>query len=463
MGDDVTSADAKVLWRQELRATLWLAAPLAAANLAQMLVYAVDVIFVARLGEQALSASALATTIFGLMMWCFSGLTGACSPLIAAELGARRHAVREVRRSVRMALWLAAGCAVAGMLVAAQGEAILLATHQDPEISRLAGLFLTVLLWAMPAALLSNVLRSFVSALGRPVIATAITLLSIAVNAAGNYAFVFGHWGGPALGLIGSAWSSVVTSWVAALAYCWLIHSDRRLRRYHVFGRWWRAEWLRLRELLRIGLPIALIILAEGGLFSSAAFLMGLIGEAQLAGHAVALQVAALAFQIPFGIGQAVTIRVGYHYGAGDHAAIARAGKAALVMAMGYMALPAALMILTPRLVLQMYVDPAAAKNAAMVGYAVQFLAVAAAFQLFDGLQAVLAGALRGLQDTRMPMVLALGGYWLIGFTTSAWLGLGTPLAGLGVWLGLAVGIVVVSLLLLHRWRARTELGLLPA
>ncbi len=463
MGDDVTSADAKVLWRQELRATLWLAAPLAAANLAQMLVYAVDVIFVARLGEQALSASALATTIFGLMMWCFSGLTGACSPLIAAELGARRHAVREVRRSVRMALWLAAGCAVAGMLVAAQGEAILLATHQDPEISRLAGLFLTVLLWAMPAALLSNVLRSFVSALGRPVIATAITLLSIAVNAAGNYAFVFGHWGAPALGLIGSAWSSVVTSWVAALAYCWLIHSDRRLRRYHVFGRWWRAEWLRLRELLRIGLPIALIILAEGGLFSSAAFLMGLIGEAQLAGHAVALQVAALAFQIPFGIGQAVTIRVGYHYGAGDHAAIARAGKAALVMAMGYMALPAALMILTPRLVLQMYVDPAAAKNAAMVGYAVQFLAVAAAFQLFDGLQAVLAGALRGLQDTRMPMVLALGGYWLIGFTTSAWLGLGTPLAGLGVWLGLAVGIVVVSLLLLHRWRARTELGLLPA
>ena len=463
MGDDVTSADAKVLWRQELRATLWLAAPLAAANLAQMLVYAVDVIFVARLGEQALSASALATTIFGLMMWCFSGLTGACSPLIAAELGARRHAVREVRRSVRMALWLAAGCAVAGMLVAAQGEAILLATHQDPEISRLAGLFLTVLLWAMPAALLSNVLRSFVSALGRPVIATAITLLSIAVNAAGNYAFVFGHWGAPALGLIGSAWSSVVTSWVAALAYCWLIHSDRRLRRYHVFGRWWRAEWPRLRELLRIGLPIALIILAEGGLFSSAAFLMGLIGEAQLAGHAVALQVAALAFQIPFGIGQAVTIRVGYHYGAGDHAAIARAGKAALVMAMGYMALPAALMILTPRLVLQMYVDPAAAKNAAMVGYAVQFLAVAAAFQLFDGLQAVLAGALRGLQDTRMPMVLALGGYWLIGFTTSAWLGLGTPLAGLGVWLGLAVGIVVVSLLLLHRWRARTELGLLPA
>ena len=462
MGRADTLTGAQELWRRELRATLLLAAPLAAANLAQMLVFAVDVIFVARLGEQALAASALATTIFGLMIWCFSGLIGACSPLIAAELGRRRHAVREVRRSVRMALWLSAACAILGMIVSAKGEAILLASRQDPEIARLAGLFLEVLLWAIPAALLSTVLRSFVSALGRPIIATVITLVSIAVNAAGNYAFVFGHWGAPELGLIGSAWSSVVTSWVAALAYCWLIRSDRRLRRYRVFGRWWRAEWPRFRELLRIGLPIALIILAEGGLFSSAAFLMGLIGEAQLAGHAVALQVAALAFQIPFGIGQAVTIRVGYHFGAGDNAAIARAGKAALVMALGYLVLPAALMILTPRLILQLYVDPAAAKNAVMVGYAVQFLAVAAAFQLFDGLQAVLAGALRGLQDTRVPMLLALTGYWLVGFGTSAALGFATPLAGLGVWLGLAAGLVVVSLLLLHRWQARARLGLLP-
>ena len=453
---------AQDLWRRELRATLLLAAPLAAANLAQMLVYAIDVIFVARLGEEALAAASLSTSLFGLMMWCFSGLTGACSPLIAAELGRRKHAVREVRRSVRMALWLAMVCSMIGMLISANGEAILRLTGQDPEVSRRAGLFLLVLLWAMPAALISNVLRSFVSALGRPVIATLITVLSIVVNSAGNYAFVFGHWGAPALGLSGSAWSSVVTSWVAVGAYAWLIRSDRRLRRYSVFGRWWRTEWSRMTDLLRIGVPIALIILAEGGLFSSAAFLMGLIGQPQLAGHTVALQVAALAFQIPFGIGQAVTIRVGYHFGAGDHAAIARAGKAALVMALGYLALPAALMILTPRLVLQLYVDPGAAKNAAMVGYAVQFLAVAAAFQLFDGMQAVLAGALRGLQDTRMPMLLALAGYWLIGFGTSVALGFATPLAGLGVWLGLAAGLVVVSLLLLQRWQARARLGLLP-
>ena len=454
---------ARSLWRTELRATFQLAAPLAAANLLQMLVYATDVIFVARLGPQALSAATLATSLFGLMMWCFSGLTGACSPLIAAELGRRTHAVREVRRSVRMALWLTAVCSLVGMAIAANGEPLLLMTGQDPVVAERAGAFLLVVLWAMPAALVSNVLRSFVSALGRPVFATAVTLVSIGINALGNYMLVFGHFGAPALGLEGSALASVITGIVSVAIYAFAIRSDRRLRRYRIFGRWWRTEWARMADLLRIGLPIALIILAEGGLFSSAAFLMGLIGEAQLAGHAVALQIAALAFQIPFGIGQAVTIRVGYHFGAGDNAAIARAGKAALVMALAYMALPAALMILTPRLVLWIYVDPDAAKNAAMVGYAVQFLAVAAAFQLFDGMQAVLAGALRGLQDTRVPMVLALAGYWLIGFTASAVLGFTTPLAGLGVWLGLAIGLVVVSLLLLHRWQARARLGLLPA
>ena len=451
------------LWRTELGATLRLAAPLAAANLLQMLVYAIDVIFVARLGETALAASSLATTLFGLMMWCLIGLTGACAPLIAAELGRRAHAVREVRRSVRMALWLAAGTGLLAMLVSANGEALLLLSGQDAEVARQAGSFLAILLWATIPNIMAGVLRNCVSALGRPVFATAITGLAILVNALGNYVLVFGNWGAPALGLDGSAISSVITAFVMLGAYALAIRTDRRLRRYRVFGRWWRPEWQRLRDLLRIGLPISLIIMAEGGLFSSAAFLMGLLGQAELAGHTVALQVAALAFQIPFGVGQAATIRVGYHYGAGNVAAIAAAGKAALVVAVSYMIIPAALMILAPRFVLSLYVDPADPANAAMVGHAVGFLAIAAAFQLFDGLQAVLAGTLRGLQDTRMPLILALIGYWLIGFTTSVALGFFSPLAGNGIWLGLAAGLVVVSLLLGRRWQRRAVLGLVPA
>ncbi|MEN9718344.1 MAG: hypothetical protein RIQ99_1222 [Pseudomonadota bacterium] len=458
----VRSAYSDASLRSEFAATFALAAPLAAANLLQMLIYAIDVIFVARLGEQALAASSLGTTLFGLMMWCFSGLTGACAPLIAAELGRRRHAVGEVRRSVRMALWLAVGCGLVGMAVAANGRAVLIWTGQDPVVADRTGAFLAILLWAMIPNIAAGVLRSFVSALGRPVFATGITVLAILVNALGNYAFVFGRLGAPALGLEGSALSSVLTAFAMLAAYVLVIRGDRRLRRYYVFGRIWRPEWARLRQLLTIGVPIALIILAEGGLFSSAAFLMGLIGQAELAGHTVALQIASLAFQIPFGIGQAATIRVGFHFGAGNHRAVGLAGQAALVMALGYMALPAAVMALAPRWLLGLYVDPAAPQNAIMAGFAVRYLAVAAAFQLFDGLQAVMAGALRGLQDTRVPMLLALAGYWLFGFSTSAALAFHTPLRGLGVWIGLAVGLIVVAALLLLRWLRRERLGLVP-
>lgn len=449
--------------REEFKATLRLAGPLASANLLQMLVYALDVVFVARLGQEALAASSLSVALFGLVNWCLSALTAACAPLIAAELGRSRHAVREVRRSVRMALWLAIMSGLAGMALCLMGERIMLLTGQDPHVAARAGQFLSVLVFALIPMIAANVLRTFVSALGRPVFATAITGLAIVVNGLGNYAFVFGHFSAPALGLAGSAISSVITAVATFLAYALAIQGNRKLRRYYVFGRFWRPEWPRLWEIVRIGLPIAATTLAEGGLFSAAAFLMGMISEAQLAGHTVALQVAALAFQVPFGVGQAVTIRVGYHYGAGDRAGIARAGWAAFGAGVGFMALSACLMLLAPRLILSLYVNIHDPANDTMIAFAMRFMLVAAGFQLFDGTQAVAAGALRGLQDTRIPMLMALFGYWVPGALTSIGLGLFTPLEGLGVWIGLLVSLVVVAGLLLWRWSRREHLGLVPA
>jgi MATE family multidrug resistance protein len=449
-------------WRAETAATFRLAWPLALANLLQMLVHAVDVVFVARLGEQALAAASLSIAVFGLLLWAASGLTGIVAALIAEELGRRRHAVREVRRSVRMALWLAVIVGSGAMGLCLQGESLMRLSGQDPAVAERAGSFLQVIMWAMIPMLASTVLRNFVSALGRPIFATAITATALIVSLLGNYVLVFGHFGAPALGLEGSALASVLTSIYIFAAYVVAIRLDRRLRRYRLFGNWWRPEWSRLREILRLGSPIMLTILAEAGLFSSAAFLMGRIGPAELAGHTVALQIAALAFQIPFGVGQAVTIRVGYHYGAGDGPAIGRAGWVAIVMGGGFMVLTAAAMLIAPLTILRLYIDPSDPANAAMVTLAVQYMVVAAAFQLFDGVQAVAAGALRGLQDTRMPMLIALFGYWIPGMGTALWLGFYTPLQGLGVWLGLACGLVVVAVLLLHRWSRRDRLGLLP-
>ena len=456
------TADRPQRFGVEFRATLALAVPLAAANLLQMMVHAIDVIFVARLGDAALAASSLGVAIFGLLLWTGSGLVGASAPLIAAELGRRKHAVREVRRTVRMALWLSLLVSLLFMGICAAGGPIMLATGQPVETSARAAGFLLILMWGMFPMIAAAVLRIFVSALGRPTIATAITIGALFANALGNWVLVFGHLGMPALGLHGSAISSVMTSVLMLVAYVVVIQTDRRLRRYRLFGKWWRSEWTRFFEMLRIGTPISLTILAEAGLFTGAAFLMGRIGEAELAGHTIALQVAALAFQIPFGVAQAATIRVGLAYGAYDHRGVAHAGQASLLLGIGFMAFTALVMWLFPGLVLSIYVDIDDVKNAALVGFAMQFLVVAAAFQLFDGAQAVAAGVLRGLQDTRTPMIIAICGYWIGGYGTAIYLGFWTPLAGVGVWIGLAVGLTIVAALLLARWRMRARLRLLP-
>jgi len=447
-------------WGQELRATLGLAVPLAATNLLQMLIHAIDVIFIARLGDQPLAASSLAIAIFGLTVWAMTGLVGACAPLIAAERGRRLHSVRDIRRTVRMGMWVAVGFGLIGMGIGHAGESLLRLSGQDPAIASMAGGFLAVISWAMVPMILAGVFRTFVAALGKPGYATAITLLALGTNLFGNWVLVFGNLGMPALGLTGSALSSITTAIAMLVAYVVVINRDRTLRRYRIFGRWWRPEWSRLKQILVIGTPIALTVLAEAGLFSGAALLMGLIGETELAAHTLALNLAALAFQIPFGTAQAATIRVGFHHGAGDRVAAGRAGWVALAIGTGFMSTTALAMVLVPTALLQIYIDPALPANAALVGFALQYLVLAAIFQLADGVQAVGAGALRGLQDTRVPMWIAIFSYWVPGFGMAIGLGFYTPLEGTGVWIGLATGLFFAAAGLLWRWARRDALGL---
>ena len=450
-------------WRDELAALVRLAAPLVGANLLQMTVYAVDVIFVSRLGPVPLAASTLGVFLLSLIMWALIGFVSACAPLIAAELGRRAHAVREVRRSFRMAMWLGVLASVVSMLGLSQGERIMLWLGQDPVVSGRAGAFLDILLWVMLPNVLAAVMRTVAAALGRQGWAVAVTFLALLLNIAGNWLLVFGHGGFSALGLEGSAIASCVTAVVTLAAWIAILAFDPKLRRYRLFGRWWRPEWRRVGDIARLGAPIALTFTLEGALFGGAAFLMGLIGVAEVDAHAIALNIAALAFQVPFGIAQAATIRVGMAYGAQDRAWIARAGWVAIVLGTGFMVATAAAIWLAPRLFIGLYIDVDDPAHAGVVALAVQYLALAAAFQLFDGAQAVTAGALRGVQDTRMPMLIAGIGYWVAGFGTAIWLGFRAGWAGVGIWAGLAVGLLVVSVLLVARWAGRERLGLLPA
>lgn len=447
-------------WKAECKETLLLAGPLALANLLQMLTFAVDVMFIARLGAAELAASALAVAVFAVMISAMSGLASAVSPLVSAELGARAPALRPIRRTVRMALWLAVATGLAAMAVCTQAEEIMLATGQDPHIAALAGGYMNLLLFTLVPMVMANVLRNFCSALGRPVFATMITALGVLTNGLGNYAFVFGNLGAPALGLAGSALATVISALLTVSAYALAIRLDPRLHRYHVFGFFWRPDWQRLVKLLRIGAPISLTVMAEAGVFGAAAFLMGRIGAEQLAAHTLALQIAAIAFMVPMGVAQAGTIRVGYFLGGREPLGIHRAGWSAILMGTGFMTLTASIMLVAPEYLLWLYLDPWDPANAGVIHFALTYLLVCAAFQLFDGLQVVSAGALRGLQDTSVPMWIALFSYWVPGFGLAASLGLMTQLEGTGVWIGLAAGLVCAACLLLSRWHRREALGL---
>ena len=447
-------------WRKETGETFKLAWPLVLANLLQMGIYMVDVIFIARLGEAPLAASGLVAGLFGLIVWSLASLSGAVAPLIAEAIGAKGRSLRPVRRATRMALWVALVAGILGMGLASLLGPVMRVTGQAPEIIALAIEYNSLVIFSMVPMLLASVLRNYVSALGWPVFATAITALGIPINAIANYAFIFGNLGAPEMGLTGAAVATIITALITLASYIAVILIYPRLTRYHIFYRFWRPDWKRFWLILRIGTPIGLTVAAEAGVFSAAAFLMGRIGAAELAGHIVALNIAALAFQVPFGVGQAATIRVGYAYGAKSNNGMKLAGWVALAMGAGFMAFTALAMIAIPDVLLRIYVDIDDPKNATLVGFALQYLVLAAAFQLVDGIQAVAEGALRGLQATRVPMWIAIFSYWVPGFGLAIGLGFYAGLEGIGVWIGLASGLACAALLLIWRWMLRERLGL---
>ena len=273
--------------------------------------------------------------------------------------------------------------------------------------------------------------------------------------------FVF--FGLPALGLPGSGLATALSSVLMFAGLAALVLRDRQFRRFRLFGRFWVADWPRYRAFWRLGLPIGATLAFEVVIFNGAAFLMGLIGPTALAAHAIAIQIASLTFMVPMGIGQAATVRVGRAFGAGDRDGIRRAGQVAIVLGVGFMALTALVMWLAPHWLVRPFLDVSRPGAIEVAALAMHFLVFAAIFQIVDGAQVVGSCLLRGLGDTRIPMLYAGLGYWVIGLPLSVALGFGTPLAGSGIWIGLAVALALVAALMLGRWAARERLGLMPA
>jgi MATE family multidrug resistance protein len=439
---------------------LQLSWPMILTNLGQTAMTATDVLMMGRLGPDALAAGSLGANLYFMPLIFGIGLMTAASPMIATELGRRRHSVRDVRRTVRQGLWLAVMVSIPIWLFLWQAEPILIAMGQEPRLAAMAGSYVHTLMWASLPFHAYLVLRSFISALERPRWALIIVFGAVAFNAFANWCLMYGNLGFPALGLPGSGVATTISSVMMFAGMAAVVSFERRFRRYRLFGRFWRADWPRFKAFVKLGLPIAALLLFEVSIFNAASFLMGLINAASIAAYAIAIQVASLSFMIPLGLGQAVTVRVGRAHGAGDYEAVTRAGWTAFVMGVGFMAIMATVMIVLPYPLIAAFIDLDAPENAKVVALAATFLAFAGLFQIVDGAQAVGGGMLRGLHDTTVPMIYALFGYWGVGLPVGVLLAFPGGLEGRGIWIGLSAGLAVVAVLLLGRWLRRDRLGL---
>ncbi|MEE8515008.1 MAG: MATE family efflux transporter [Alphaproteobacteria bacterium] len=442
------------LWSQEARATVSLAVPLVLIALAWVAMVTTDRVMMGWLGPESLAAGSLAGQFFLFFEYFAIGVLGAVAPILSQHLGARRY--RMVRRTVRQGFWVAVILAFPCMAMIWHAQAILVLLGQDPDLASAGQSYVRFMVLGFLPGLWLVVLSAFLAAHTRPRATLVVTVLGIGINALADYALMFGHFGFPRLGLIGAGVASAAVSTFMFLALLSFVLIDRRLRRYRLLGRFWRADWSQLYEIVRLGLPIAVAHLAEVGMFLASTLLMGLIGTAALAAHAIANQCAVIVYMVPYGIAQAATVRVGRAVGAGTHQAAARAGWAAVALGIGFAFLPAAAFWFLGGAIVDLFLDTARPENRVAIDLAVSFLAIAALLQFADGTQCTAFGALRGLKDTRGPMLIALAGYWGLGLMSAAVFGVYLGFGGQAIWISLAVALSVVGALLVRRFSTRS-------
>ena len=448
MNQTLTSKEFRL--RQEIRACLNLALPLAAAQLAQQATSFVDTVMMGLLGSETIAAGGLGGISFGTLLLVFSGIISATSPLVAEAFG--RGERERIEQVAQQGLWLSLIVAVPGMLLLWNAQMILQHLGQQESTIALVVSYLRAIAWGFFPALAFAVLRNVVSALSRPRPVMVITLCALGFNIVANYVLMFGKFGLPPLGLAGIGWASTLSFWGAFLALAGYISAQPDLRQYRIFPPRLRLESTILRELLRIGLPIGVLYGVETGLFTLTSFLMGYLGTVQLAAHQIVLQTAAITFMVPAGISYATTVRVGQLLGQGEFRRSRLSAFINLALGATFMGGMAIVLLIMPRSIISLYLDVRDPANAPVVATAIDLLRVAAMFQLVDGIQVIAAGALRGLQDTRTPMLIGLFAYWGVGFSCSYILGLRLGWDGVGLWIGLAFGLTVAAVIFTLRF-----------
>jgi MATE family multidrug resistance protein len=437
-------------WPAHFRATLALGIPLIGAQLAQLGINTTDVMIVGRLGAEQLAAMVLSAQFLFTILIFGSGFAIAVIPMVAQAYGSGD--VTSVRRSLRMGLWVVIAYWLLMQPVFYNAESILLAMGQKPDVAKLAAGYIAIGHYAVLPGLLYNVLRALVSAIGRAGVILFTTIAMLVMNAVLAYIFVLGHFGMPAYGLPGAATVSLVVQTAGFLFIVAFVQGRAETRRYEIFVRFWRPDWHAFWEVIRLGMPISVTILAEVSLFTAASLLMGHIGTIELAAHGIALQWASIAFMVPLGLAQAATVRVGVAHGRGDIEGLTRASIAVLIVSCAVTLGGSILFALEPEYLGSWFLDVTSPEAPQVLAYAAPLIVVAGLFQLVDGLQAIANGLLRGLKDARVPMIMALIAYWPIGFFLAWLLAFPFGFGGVGIWFGFLIGLASAAVMLCARF-----------
>lgn len=435
---------------EHARQVLSLGLPLIGGQLAQFSIGMVDMIMLGWYDVTALAAVTLANSFFFVIFLVGSGFAWAAMPLVAHASEAGDD--RDVRRVTRMSLWLSLIYAMIFIIPIIFSKRLLLLLGQEPEIAGLAQDYLRIAGWGLFPGLIVMVLRSYFSAMERTQVILWTTVATAVLNAMLNYALIFGNWGAPELGLKGAAIASIVI--VTLSLPLLMIYAQIVLPQHALFARFWRPDWPEFRRVFKLGWPIGLTTLAETGLFSMSAVMMGWLGAIPLAAHGIATQIISATFMIHVGFSQVATVRAGRALGRVDRPGLVKGGMTVIALSGLWALVTMAGLLLMPELLISGFVDPDDVRKAEILVVGTTLLAVAAVFQLADASQILALGLLRGVQDTRTPMVIAAFSYWVVGVPASYVLGFRFDMGGVGVWLGLVLGLGLAGLLLMLRlWR----------
>jgi len=436
----------------EARELLILAGPVVVTQLTQMGIGTIDVLLLGAYSKDALAASALGLSLYYAMWVLAMGPAVAVQPMIAHILGADRSNVTDVRHAMRMALWAIIVMTPLQIAFLWFAGDMLVAIGQPKDLAANAGLFVQMLAFGFVFTTLFNVLRGYATALSRPNAPLIVMGLTIAFNAIVAYALIFGHFGAPRLGLMGAGIASSLSFLFSFVAMMGVIFLTPDLARYKIFRGFFQADWPALKEVIRLGMPIAFTIIFEAMFFNLGTMMMGYFGTDSVAAHQVALNVVALLFMVPLGVATAATVRIGLAAGAGDGPRIRRAGGAAMLISLSFMSLSGIVLAVFAPLIIGLYLDPNLPENAHVISLAIMFLRIGAAFQIFDTMQVVASLSLRGLKDANGPLWIAGASYWLVGTPLAWFFAFHLNMQGTGVWIAFVIALAVAAIAMTMRF-----------